>query len=238
MQRSLVTPVGTIGRHHVSWPRAGSVNGFVLTMTSGGPNVFANAHSLGSGKVMGAGRSARIAQRGSAIDPARNGLDFGLGEPQVVLQVLDADMAVVAVWRHLAGHDLLLDRARPRPHFFEGRERHRPDRAGLMALLTVLLKNGRDITREGYLRGASSRLLCDRLPGRCSDKCQCTGSHPDGPKHRPGMHPRHKAHLAVAILRPEGPDRDGKFRRRPVISTGCHATRKYHYPKHLRLTGK
>src|SRR5688572_27204397 len=60
MHRSLVRPVATTGRHHLSCPVAGRVYGLDATTRSGAPNSSAKAHLVGSGDWTGGGRSARL----------------------------------------------------------------------------------------------------------------------------------------------------------------------------------
>ena len=130
MHRSLVSPVGTTGRHHTSCPSAGRVNGLVRTTTSGGPNWAANAHSLRIRETSAPAENQPGLPRGAPVStpPPCNRLNLGLAQPQVVLQILDADVAIVPIRRHLAQNDLLLDRPSPRAHFIEGRQRHRSKR--------------------------------------------------------------------------------------------------------------
>ena len=159
MHRSSVRPVGTIGRHQTSCPLAAKVNGLVRMTRSGGPNWSAKAHLLGSANLTGGGRSAGL-PRGAPLSTQRAIVWIcSLAEPEVVLQLLDADVAVVPIRRHLARQHLLLDRAGPGTHLLVGRERHRSDRAGLVALLTVLLEDGGDVSCKRDGRGVGARLL-------------------------------------------------------------------------------
>ena len=65
----------------------------------GRTELFLEPHSLALGNVFAGGMSAGCLRR-AAIDPANDGLDFFLAQPQVVLQLLDADVAIVAIGRH------------------------------------------------------------------------------------------------------------------------------------------
>jgi hypothetical protein len=96
---------------------------------------------------------------GPTVDPTRDQIDFGLAQAQVFAQILDADVAIVPIGRHFACHYLVLDAARPRPHFLIRRERHGPDRAGHVTLLAVLLDDWSDVLREGHRPGIIGRLL-------------------------------------------------------------------------------
>ncbi len=138
----------------------------------------------------------RVALRRAAIHPAHDGLDFLLAQPQVVLELLDADVAVVAVRRHLARQHLLLDRTRPGPRFLVGHQRHRPDRVGLMALLAVLLEDRRNVFGKRD-RGRGGGLLSRRL-GRKEDR---TAENEKRCPKEMGALLRHLAPLG-AILRP------------------------------------
>ena len=132
----------------------------------------------------------QVAARRAAVDPRGDGGDVGFAQPQVVLQLLDAD-AVVAIGRHLAGHHLGLDRPGPRPHFLVGLQRHRADVAGTVAALAVLLQQRRDVLGEGHRRrGGRGRLREEgRDRGRqeqCDERTHRTAWNEPNTRVRPG----------------------------------------------------
>ena len=134
----------------------------------GRTELFLEAPLVGIGERLRRRHVGRVALRRAAIDPANDGLDFLLAQAQVVLQLLDADVAIVAIGRHLARHHLLLDRTRPRARLLIGHQRHRSDRIGLMALLTVLLEDRRNVFGKRD-RGRGGGLLSGGL-GREEDR--------------------------------------------------------------------
>ena len=166
MHRSLVSPVGndrppphvlTLGRDRVGL---------------GGDDEIRWPQLLGELPLAGIGKRDRrrhvggIASRRSVVDPQSDRPHLRLAEPQVVLQLLDADVTVVPIRRHLAGEHPLLDGAGPGTHFLVGGQRHRSNRAGLVAVLTVLLQDGRHVLgkrrpRRGSVSGRSGLLRHD-----------------------------------------------------------------------------
>ena len=72
--------------------------------------------------------------------------------------------------------DLLLDRARPRPHLLVGHQRHRRGRARMMALLTGPLEDRQDVLGErgGWLTGGR-RSAALRLHGRAGRTAAARG---------------------------------------------------------------
>ena len=107
-----------------------------------------------------------IALRRAGLDPPRDRRDLVVSERSIVLVVTDPDGLVEMPRRHVAVDDALLDRARPRPNFVVRRQRHRDRRAGMVARLTRLLKDRRDVFAERWRsRGrhrARRRFTLDR----------------------------------------------------------------------------
>jgi hypothetical protein len=101
-----------------------------------------------------------IAARRTGVRPRGNRRDLGVGERRVVLELLDADVALDVPGRHDAVHDAGLDGARPRPHVLVGHERHRRVGPGPMTRLTRPLNDRRDVPGVGDGRGRRGRLRC------------------------------------------------------------------------------
>src|SRR5213594_5044905 len=59
----------------------------------------------------------RIALRSARIHPMRDRSNLLISERYAVLELADADVRVDVPWRHVAEHDIFLDRLRPRPGF-------------------------------------------------------------------------------------------------------------------------
>ena len=87
----------------------------------------------------------RVAKGRAFVHPAGDRRDFQLGQPEVVFEVLNADVAVVPIGRHLAQHHAILDRPGPGAHFLIIHERHRSYRVRPVARLAALLKNRCDV---------------------------------------------------------------------------------------------
>ena len=142
MQRSSVTPVGTMGWCHKSSPEARHVD-----RRRGNDDVrLAERRSkrpfLGVGEV-GHRHVGRIILDGALVDPRHHRRDVFVREPPVVLELLDADVAVVVVRRHHPVRDLLLDAARITTGIVVGHQVHGPDPARPVANLAILLDDGR-----------------------------------------------------------------------------------------------
>src|SRR5688572_29390004 len=84
------------------------------------------------------------------VDPGRDKLDFGLRQRVVVLKLADA--AVREPWRHLPGAYSFFYSFRPRPCLSIRNERHRPDLARTVALLTPLLEDRQHVPVKRYRR--------------------------------------------------------------------------------------
>ena len=154
-QRGSVIGMSLFGRYQTSWCCAGIVYSDDLMTRSGGPKPsLTPCHSLVVTERLGRRQVLRIALQRAAVDPADDRVDLLVAERHVVLELLDADARVDVPRRHLARADALLDRARPRARLLVGDERHRRDRVRLMALLTLGLKNRRDVLRERHLLAA------------------------------------------------------------------------------------
>ena len=82
------------------------------------------------------------------VDPRRDRRDLLLGQRGVVLEFLNADVALDVPRRHQARDRLCLDRSRVRPRVFIRNQRHRRVRFGPVAVLARALKNRRDVLRE------------------------------------------------------------------------------------------
>ncbi len=93
----------------------------------------------------------RVALRRAGVDPAHDGRDLVVAQRAIVLVVADADGLVEMPRRHVAVRHALPDRARPRPHFVVGDERHRRRRARVMAGLAAFLEDRRDVFGERRL---------------------------------------------------------------------------------------
>ena len=76
--------------------------------------------------------------------------------------------------RHLAGHHLVLDRARPGPHVLVGDERHRRDLAGPMADDAVLVEDRRDVLRERRRLRPRRRGRADCREDDDDDRSECS----------------------------------------------------------------
>ena len=87
----------------------------------------------------------RVAQRRAFVHPAGDRLDFHLGQSEVVFEVLNTDVAVVPIRRHLTRYHAILNRPGPGAHFLIIHERHRSYRVRPMARLAALLKNRHDV---------------------------------------------------------------------------------------------
>ena len=87
---------------------------------------------------------------------------------RIVLEVLDADVLLDIPRRHHAGAradaGALLDRARPRPHFFVGAQRHRRHAVGPMAVLAAALQDRRDVLGERDFGGDRRREAAAAAP--------------------------------------------------------------------------
>src|SRR5207253_10238091 len=121
----------------------------------------------------------RVALRRALVHPRDDRLDLLVAERHVVLELLDADAPVDVPRRHLPRGYAVLDRARPWADLFEGPERHRRYRPGLMTAHTLGLKDGGDVLREGDFR-----CLFDRK--RRTRQGDCPNEH-EGPE-RPTTH--------------------------------------------------
>jgi hypothetical protein len=92
----------------------------------------------------------RIAFGRARIDPANDRVDLRVAQRHVVLEIVDADAHVDMPRRHLTRDDTLLDGTCPRARILIRDQRHRRDRIRLMALLTLVLENGRDVFAERH----------------------------------------------------------------------------------------
>ena len=176
----------------------------------GGDDEIGRPQLLGELPLAGIGKRDRrrhvggIAPRRSVVDPKSDRPHLRLAEPQVVLQLLDADVTVVPIRRHLAGEHPLLDGAGPGTHFLVGGQRHRSNRAGLVAVLTVLLQDGRHVLgkgrpRRGPVSGLTGLLRDDR---GTDDVCE----NQEEPKGRDtgSEHTHHLASRILQLFRPRG----------------------------------
>ena len=102
MHRSFVRPVGTTGRHQTSWPCGRKRERLGADDQIRRAELVRERPFVGIRELQRRRQVGGIAERRAAVDPARNRLDLGLAEPEVVLQLLDADVAVVPIGRHLA----------------------------------------------------------------------------------------------------------------------------------------
>ena len=99
----------------------------------------------------------RVALRRALIDPVHDRVDLLIAERHVVLEFLDADASVDMPRRHLTRGHAVFHRPRPRARVFKRDQRHRRDRIRLMALLTLRLKNRRDVLGKGHRSGRVGR---------------------------------------------------------------------------------
>ena len=90
-------------------------------------------------------RVGGVPARGPGVDPAADGRDLRVGQRRVLLEPLDADVALDEPRRHLALRGLVADGPRPRPHLLVGQQRHRGHGARTMALLAGSLQDGQHV---------------------------------------------------------------------------------------------
>ena len=110
---------------------------------------------------------SRTSLRSAAIHPLDDRRDFIVGQRLVIIEMLNSYIPIDEPRRHFPGGDSLLDGPRPRPRLFVAHERHRRNRACVMAILAMLLKNRRHILGErGLLRRVSRR-------GRYGESAKC-----------------------------------------------------------------
>ena len=110
-------------------------------------------------------RVPRIPFGRACIDPCGNQIDVQLLERPVVIEVAVARIGKPR--RHRTSHHRLLDRPRPRARLLVGEHRERPDLAGAMAALAVLLENRNDVLMESHRR---RRALVGRGHSRCTER--------------------------------------------------------------------
>ena len=84
---------------------------------------------------------SQVAKGHALVHPTGYRLNFRLAQPEVVLQVLNTDVAVVPIGRHLTQHHTILNRPGPGTNFLVGHKRHRSHRVRPVARLTAPLKN-------------------------------------------------------------------------------------------------
>ena len=94
----------------------------------------------------------RISLGGAAIHPVDDRADLLLLQGDVVLESLDTHPLVHVPGRHHARLDPGPDHGRPGTDLLVGRQGHGSHSALLMALLTGLLQDGRDVLGEGRAR--------------------------------------------------------------------------------------
>ena len=113
-------------------------------------------------EVDGRGHVRGVAERRAGVDPAADQLDLLLAQRDVVLVVLDADVALDEPRGHraalVAQSGPGLDGPRVGAHLGVGEQRHRGHRRGPVALLAALLEDRRDVPRERDLAVRRSRL--------------------------------------------------------------------------------
>ena len=118
---------------------------------SGGPNSSANVQSSTSSSPAAAACQPDPPSR-ALIDPGDDRVDGFLGETPVRLEVLDADVRVIGVRRHLPLGHSLSDAARPRLDFLVSREPHGGDTTFPVADDAVLVDDGGDVAGVGRRR--------------------------------------------------------------------------------------
>ena len=111
--------------------------------------------------------------------PLDDGVDLGVAQRAVVLEVLDAQALVEVPGRHLPGLHAVADRAGPRPALLVGDERHRRDRIGPVARLALRLEDRRDVLGEGRRRWQPSARRPERPPQAVKASAPATGPDTD-----------------------------------------------------------
>ena len=131
-------------------------------------------HSSSFGKTGGRRQVGGIAARRAGVGPRGDRRDLGVAQRRVVLELLDAHVALDVPGRHDAVGHARLDGPRPRPHVLVGHQRHRRVGAGPMARLARPLENRRDVLGVGdrHSAGEPARLL--RSPPPRTVECAAT----------------------------------------------------------------
>ena len=171
-QRASVRPVGTTGLYH-------GVHGDRLLRVGrrGDDQVGLAVHLLEVPHVVARPLDRlrhvlHVALGRAGGHPLHDGVDLGVGERAVVLEVLDAQALVEMPGRHVPGLHAVANRTRPRPALLVGHERHRRDGIGPVARLALRLEDRRDVL--GERRGVRGGL---RERGHCHQCCQCERAH-------------------------------------------------------------
>ncbi len=143
----------TRGVHQLSRPLARYVEGIRADDEVGRPELRGET-PLGSGGQLRRGRRVGgITLRRAGVRPGNDRLDLLCGERGVVLERLDADVAVDVPRRHLAGGDLRPDPSGVAPGGRVVEQREGPDSLGLVAFHAIRVEDLGHVSGPGHVLG-------------------------------------------------------------------------------------